>query len=134
MPRISQLYFKTAVIFLIVGVVMGLNMAISQDHSVIGAHAHCNLLGWVTMAIFLGYHALNPQKAEKRLAMIQYYVYTAGIALMVPSLYLMLQGNPAMEPLVALASIITLAGVLLFAFIIVSNGKVVVTPSAPSYR
>ena len=82
MPRISQLYFRTAVIFLIIGILMGLNMAISQDHSVIGAHAHCNLLGWVTMAIFGGYHALNPQKAEKRLAMIQYYVYTAGIALM----------------------------------------------------
>jgi len=134
MPRISQLYFKTAVIFLIVGIVMGLNMAISQDHSVIGAHAHCNLLGWVTMALFGGYHALNPQRAEKRIAVIQYYVYTAGITLMVPALYLMLQGNTAMEPLVALASIITFVGVLLFAFIIFSNGKVVVTPSAPSYR
>ena len=134
MPRISQLYFKTAILFLIIGILMGLNMAISQDHTVIGAHAHCNLLGWVTMAIFGGYHALNPQKAEMRVAMIQYYVYTAGIVLMVPSLYLMLQGNAAMEPIVALASVITFVGVLLFAFIIFSNGKVVVTPSSPSYR
>ena len=86
------------------------------------------------MAIFGGYHALNPQKAETRLAMIQYYVYTAGIVLMVPSLYLMLQGNAAMEPIVALASVVTFVGVLLFAFIIFSSGKVVVTPSAPSYR
>jgi len=134
MPRISQLYFRTAVIFLIIGILMGLNMAISQDHSVIGAHAHCNLLGWVTMAIFGGYHALNPQKAEKRLAMIQYYVYTAGIALMVPALYLMLRGNTAMEPIVALASVITFVGVLLFAFIIFSGEKAVLTPPAPSYR
>ncbi len=102
MPRIAQLYFKTAILFLIVGIGMGLNMAISQDHSVIGAHAHCNLLGWVTMAIFGGYHALNPRKAERRLAMIQYYVYTAGVVLMVPSLYLMLLGNAAMEPIVAI--------------------------------
>ncbi len=54
MPRISHLYFKTAILFLIFGIGMGLNMAISQDHSVIGAHAHCNLLGWVTMALFGG--------------------------------------------------------------------------------
>ncbi|MDQ0560581.1 hypothetical protein [Rhizobium mesoamericanum] len=134
MPRISQLYFKTAILFLLIGIIMGLKMAISGDHSVIGAHAHCNLLGWVTMAIFGGYHALNPHKAEKRIAMIQYYVYTAGIALMVPSLYLMLQGNAAMEPIVAIASLVTLAGVLLFAFIIFSGEKVVVTPPAPSYR
>jgi hypothetical protein len=48
----------------------GLHMAIAGDHSAIGAHAHANLLGWVTMAIFGGYHALNPAKAERRLAMI----------------------------------------------------------------
>jgi drug/metabolite transporter (DMT)-like permease len=134
MPRIAQLYFKTAILFLIVGIAMGLNMAISQDHSVIGAHAHCNLLGWVTMAIFGGYHALNPRKAERRLAMIQYCVYTAGIVLMVPSLYLMLLGNAAMEPIVAIASIVTFIGVLLFAFIIFSGEEVAMTPSPQSYR
>lgn len=134
MPRIAQLYFKTAIMFLIVGIGMGLNMAISQDHSVIGAHAHCNLLGWVTMAIFGGYHALNPRKAERRLAMIQYYVYTAGLVLMIPSLYLFLLGNMAMEPVVAVASIITFIGVLLFAVIIFTGEQVAVTPSAHSYR
>lgn len=134
MPRIAQLYFKTAILFLILGIGMGLNMAISQDHSVIGAHAHCNLLGWVTMAIFGGYHALNPRKAERRLAMIQYYVYTAGLVLMIPSLYLFLLGNMAMEPVVAVASIIAFIGVLLFAVIIFTGEQVAVTPSAHSYR
>ncbi|KQY34493.1 MULTISPECIES: heme-copper oxidase family protein [Rhizobium/Agrobacterium group] len=118
MPRIATLYFRTAIIFLIIGIAMGLNMAISQDHSAIGAHAHANLLGWVTMAIFGGYHALNPAKALRRIAMIQYLVYTAGVALMVPALYLMLTGYPEMEPVVAIASLITFAGVLLFAVII----------------
>lgn len=121
MPRIAKLYFRTAIIFLIIGIAMGLTMAISQDHSAIGAHAHANLLGWVTMAIFGGYHALNPAKAERRIAMIQYMVYTTGVALMVPALYLMLTGNPAMEPVVAIASLITFAGVLLFAVIIFSG-------------
>jgi len=130
MPRVAQLYFRTAIIFLIVGISMGLNMAISQDHSAIGAHAHANLLGWVTMAIFGGYHALNPAKAERRIAMIQYCVYTTGVALMVPALYLMLTGNPSMEPVVAVASLITFAGVLLFAVIIFSNGATVTRPAA----
>lgn len=127
MPRIAKLYFRTAIIFLIIGISMGLNMAISQDHSAIGAHAHANLLGWVTMAIFGGYHALNPAKAERRIAMIQYVVYTAGVALMVPALYLMLTGHPEMEPVVGIASLITFAGVLLFAVIIFS-GETAVRP------
>lgn len=130
MPRIAQLYFRTAIIFLIVGISMGLTMAISQDHSAIGAHAHANLLGWVTMAIFGGYHALNPAKAERRIAMIQYLVYTTGVALLVPALYLMLTGNPSMEPVVAVASLIAFAGVLLFAVIIFSSGTAVTRPTA----
>ncbi len=129
MPRIAQLYFRTAIIFLIVGISMGLTMAISQDHSAIGAHAHANLLGWVTMAIFGGYHALNPAKAERRIAMIQYFVYTTGVAVLVPALYLMLTGNPSMEPVVAVASLIAFAGVLLFAVIIFSSGTAVTRPA-----
>lgn len=132
MPRIAKLYFRTAIIFLIIGISIGLSMAISQDHSAIGAHAHANLLGWVTMAIFGGYHALNPAKAERRIAMIQYCVYTAGVALMVPALYLMLTGNPAMEPVVAIASLITFAGVLLFAVIIFS-GEAATRPAAAAH-
>lgn len=123
MPRIAHLYFRTAIVFLIVGLCMGLKMGISGDHSIIGAHAHSNLLGWVTMAIFGGYYALNPEKAERRIAMLQYAVYTFGVALMVPALYLMLSGNPALEPVVGIASLITFAGVLMFAFIIFSGSS-----------
>lgn len=121
MPRIAHLYFRTAIVFLIVGLCMGLKMGISGDHSIIGAHAHANLLGWVTMAIFGGYHALNPEKAERRIATLQYGVYTFGVALMVPALYLMLSGNAALEPVVGIASLITFAGVLMFAYIIFSS-------------
>ena len=50
MPALAQLYFKTAIIFLIIGIAAGIHMSISGDHSVTGAHAHINLLGWVSMA------------------------------------------------------------------------------------
>lgn len=116
MPKISHLFFRTAVLFLLVGIGMGLQMAISQNHNVIGAHAHVNLLGWVTSAVFGVYYALNPGKAERRLALVHYGVYTTGVVIMAASLYLLLQGNTAMEPVVAVSSLITFAGVLVFAW------------------
>ena len=118
MPRISEYYFRTAILFLIAGISIGIHMSISQNHNVIGAHAHINLLGWVTSALFGGYYALNPAKAAGRLPMIQYVVYVIGVALMGVSLYLLLAGNTAMEPVVAVASLITFAGVLLFAWVV----------------
>lgn len=117
MPRISHWFFRTAILFLIVGIGIGIQMAITTNHNVVGAHAHINLLGWVTSAIFGGYYALNPGRATGRLPMIHYGVYTAGVLVMAVSLYLLLQGNTALEPLVAGASLVTFAGVLVFAWI-----------------
>jgi len=118
MPKVSHYYFKTAIVFLIIGIAMGLQMSISGNHNVIGAHAHVNLLGWVTMALFGTYFALVPGKAEGRLAMIQYWVYTGGVVVIVPALYFMLLGNEALEPLVAIGSLVSFAGVILFAYMV----------------
>ena len=121
MPQLARLFFKTAIVFLIVGIAMGLQMAISEDHNVIGAHAHANLLGWVTMALFGTYYAFNPAKAETRFAKIQYWAYTAGVVVIVPSLYLLYLGYPAVEPLTAVSSLVILLGVLMFAVVIYSK-------------
>ena len=118
MPSVAELFFKSAIVFLIVGIAMGLHMSMSGNHDVIGAHAHTNLLGWVTSALFGGYYALNPAKAESKLAMVHFWVYTLGVAGMVPSLYLFLKGFAAVEPLVALSSLVTFAGVVVFAVVV----------------
>ena len=118
MPSLANLYFRTAILFLIVGICVGLHMAIGGNHGFIGAHAHVNLLGWVTSALFGTYLTLNPVKAEGLLPRIQYGVYVLGVIGMGISLYLLLGGNTAMEPAVAVSSLVTFAGVLLFAVII----------------
>lgn len=128
MPFISLLYFRTAAIFLLLGIVMGLQMAATHDHSTLAAHAHVNLLGWVTPALFAGYFALNPAQAERRLARVQYGVYVAGVVLMTPSLYLMLRGRPELEPIVIASSLLVFAGAILFAVIAFTGPARLVAP------
>lgn len=123
MPPISRLFFRTAILFLIAGIGIGIHMSISGVHNVTGAHAHANLLGWVTMAIMGIYYALAPGKATGMLPKIQYGVFTIGVLIMVPSLYMLLLGNPQYEPIVAISSLITYAGVILFAFIIFTGDR-----------
>ena len=118
MPNVSNYYFGTAIVFLIAGIMIGLHMSITHSYAPAGAHAHINLLGWVTMSLFGTYLALNPQKARWPLARIQYYIYTAGVLVMTPSLYMLLSGYTGAEPVVAVASLVTFAGVILFAYII----------------
>lgn len=123
MPRVSLLFFKAATIFLVIGVAMGLHMGISQDHSAMPAHAHINLLGWVTCALFAGYYALQPDKADRGLATVHFIVYVLGMVVMFPALYLKYTGYPEFEPLLAAGSMIVAAGVLIFAYVLFSPGE-----------
>ena len=122
MPRVAQLFFKTAIIFLFVGIAIGLHMGIAGNHSAFTAHAHINLLGWVTSALFGGYYALNPAKAQRKLAMVQYSIYTLGLLVMLPALYLKYGANMlSIEPVLAGGSLIVAAGVLMFAVVVFSR-------------
>lgn len=83
-------------------------------------------------ALFGGYYALNPAKAEGPLPLLQFVIYTLGVVIMAISLYLLLSGNPAMAPIVAVSSLITFAGVLLFVWIVwlPAGSRARVTPQA----
>ena len=70
MPRVSDFYFKAAILFLIVGIGLGISRAISGNHNALGAHAHINLVCWATSALFGTYFALAPAKAARPLAMV----------------------------------------------------------------
>ena len=50
--KASSLSFYAAVVAVLVGMSWGIVMAISQDHSAMPAHAHLNLLGWVSLFLF----------------------------------------------------------------------------------
>jgi hypothetical protein len=118
MPKVSHLFFRAGILFLIVGISLGLIMSMSQVHDVVGAHAHINLLGWVTSALFGGYYALNPAKAEGMLPRVHFWVYTVGVVVMTGALYLLLKGDAGMVPLVAGGSVLTAVGVLIGAWVI----------------
>lgn len=126
MPRVADYFFKAAVLFFLFGIAMGLQMSISGEHNVIGAHAHTNLLGWVTSALFGAYYALNPAKAESRLATIHFWVYILSIAVMSPSLYALYLGNPGVEPLLAISSLTGFGAVIVFAVVVFTPARAAV--------
>lgn len=118
MPKISQWFFRAAVVFLIFSIAAGLQMSISGVHNVTGAHAHASLLGWVTSAIFGAYYALDPAKAETRLAYIQFWVFVVAAAVMSIALYFLLLGYEGLAPVVAAGSILSFVGAILFGYVV----------------
>ena len=51
---IPSLFFRTAILLAIAGILLGIFMGINQDFRLAHMHAHLNLLGWVSFFIFGG--------------------------------------------------------------------------------
>jgi hypothetical protein len=116
--KIAQIYFKTAVVLLVVSIVAGIVMSIGGDHRTAGAHAHLSLLGFVTTAVYGGYFALNEAKAVGRLPIVIWGVHTLGATVQFIALWMVLTGNPALASLLAPASIAILIGAVLFSYVV----------------
>lgn len=115
---VSLLYFRTAAILLIVGMLFGIYMSASGNHAAAGAHAHLNLIGFVVMSVYGIFFGLNPGKSTGRLPKILWALNTIAAVVMFPALALLLNGYAGLEPLVAAASFLALGGACLFAVLL----------------
>ena len=70
--------FRVSVSLALVGIVLGIVMGIKQDFTLMPAHAHLNLLGFVTMFLSALYYRSVPEAAASRLAAVQAIVSVAG--------------------------------------------------------
>ena len=95
--------------------VLGMYMGSTENFALAPAHAHLNLVGWATMALYGGFYALAPH-ASMRLAWINFIVSTVGVLVMLPSLVMFLKGgnDPKRVPPMATGGVIAALGALIF--------------------
>jgi peptidoglycan/LPS O-acetylase OafA/YrhL len=116
--RASSLSFQTAVLFVLAGMVWGLQMAISNDHSAFPAHAHLNLLGWVSLFLFGVYYHLHPSLDRSRTALMQVSIWIVGTIIMAIGVGLVHTGHEAGDPIAAVGSFIVFAAMLIFGWLV----------------
>ena len=118
MANIDRWFLRVAVIYALVAMALGIEMGISQDHSQMPTHAHINLVGWVSMAIYALVYRQWPAAGQSKLAMIHFWTANAGAILLNLGVYSLMAGNMALEPVAIVGSLVTIAGMLIFAIII----------------
>ena len=116
--KASSLSFQAAVLFVLAGMVWGLQMAISNDHAAFPAHAHLNLLGWVSLFLFGIYYHLHPSLDRSRAALVQVVGWIVGTVIMAIGVGLVHTGHEAGDPIAAVGSFIVLAGMLMFGWVV----------------
>lgn len=120
MRDIAYVFFLSAVLCVTGGMIWGLQMAASGDHAMVGAHAHLNLVGWATLAIFGLYYRVTPQAARGWLPRVHAALAIAGVLVMVPGIAIATTGG---SPGLAIAgSFLTFGSMAVFLFTVARHG------------
>jgi hypothetical protein len=112
--RIGIRLLKVAALYFLLGVGMGITMEILGDHRLAGAHAHINLVGWASMAIFGVIYVLFPKAGETLLAKLHFWLYNISLPLFMLGLCFVLLGNTSLMFLLMIFPNILVLSVLLF--------------------
>lgn len=120
MKTIPTWFFATAAVFTLCGMVWGIQMSASQDHTLSPAHGHLNLIGFVAMSVFGTYYALTPSAARTRLAGVHFALATATVVVLTPGIVLAITEQG--EALAKFGSILAVASMALFAFMVLRHG------------
>lgn len=121
--KASSLSFLIAIVAGLVGMAWGIVMAISHDHSAMPAHAHLNLLGWVSLFLFGIYYRLHPLLDKAVMARVQVGAWIVGTILLTIGVGMIHSGRPSGEPFAGIGSIIVLVDMLLFGWLVLRQER-----------
>ena len=115
MKNMSNWFLRLSVLYLIAGVVLGIFMAATHDHSMFPVHAHLNLLGFVLLSLFGLFYRAFPAAVQTILAKMHFGIYVPAHFVQMILLALYYRGQTAVEPALAAASLLVGVAILCFA-------------------
>ena len=108
-------FIQIAVIYLVLGALLGLGMGIGQNFTLVPVHAHLLLAGWLTLAMAGVVYHLYPAAAATKLAKTHFWLHNIALPVFMVGLAMMLTGNAGMMPVVAAGGTALLVALVLFA-------------------
>ena len=121
MPRLASTFFLTAAIFALIGMIWGIQMSATHDHTLSPAHGHLNLIGFVAMSVYGAFYALSPDAAASGLARLHYGLSLLAVVVIAPGIAIAISAE---NPILAqIGSVLTLASMVLFVVIILRSRR-----------
>ncbi|WP_052002786.1 hypothetical protein [Microvirga sp. BSC39] len=132
MTNLSNLFLRTALLFLGAGIAMGIFMSLSQDFTIRPVHVHVNLLGWVGFFLYALFYRHFPHVAATRLSWTHFGTAVIGLPAMMAGLTLVVLGHMDLGlPLLLGGEFVTVISVAVFIYIGFAATK---AEPAPTHR
>ncbi|OIQ79987.1 cytochrome C and quinol oxidase polypeptide I [mine drainage metagenome] len=124
--NISRSFMLVGVVFLVLGIPIGMYMGAVNNFALAPLHAHLNLLGFVLMTIFGILYRIVPAMADSGLAKVHFWLHTIGVSGVFVMLFLLLTGritDAGMVPVAPASEGLVLLGILCYALNLLRNGR-----------
>ena len=118
---LAPAFIKFAVLYFLIGVLLGNYMGATLDFALRSVHAHINLLGWASLALAGVIYALYPRAADSPLARWHFWIAVVTLPVMFVALALYMRGVQPVGPLLGATSAAMAVAVLLFAINVFRN-------------
>jgi len=113
--RVHVVFIGLGLIFLVVGMGFGIWMGINQNFQYVDAHAHWNLVGFVTSTLYGLIHRAYPKLATSKLTWVQCITHVAGVLIFAPGIILVVATKQEWAAIVG--SLLIVAAALMFMWI-----------------
>jgi hypothetical protein len=131
--RLAYFCFIVAALAALTGMCLGIWMGMNEDFTLAPAHAHINLLGWVTLSLYGLYHR-GVARASNGLAWTQVAAATLGVPLMTGGLAAFLATGADTGGLIIAGAFLVLLGMLLFVVVLVLDLRAAGARIVPGVR
>ena len=121
---IGSLMICVSVVVLLLGMLAGIAMGITQNFMLAPAHAHLNLVGGVLLFLFGLYYRLVPGAGSAMLAKVQGWLHIVGGILFPLGVALVLLKGPSFEAAPIAGALIVVAAMLLFTVIVFRTARI----------
>jgi cbb3-type cytochrome oxidase subunit 1 len=130
MERLDIKFLTIGAALFILGIGLGIFMAITHDYQLAPVHAHTNLIGFVSLSLFGIVYKIYPQLGTRRLAKLHFFLSAPAAIMFPPGILLAALWQ---QPLLAiLASLMWLAGAIVFLVQLISLARTSAAPEAPA--
>lgn len=116
-------WIKIAAVYFVLGISLGIYMGVNENFALRPVHAHLNLLGWVSLALFGLIYQQFPQIATTKLAKVQFWMHNIGLPFQMIFLAMLILGNAAVVPFLGVADVVVGLSVILFTVNVLTNLK-----------
>ena len=113
----GNIFLRTSVVFLCIGIALGVYMGATEDFTQMPTHAHINLVAGVWMFLAGLFYNAHPHLSRKAIT-IHYWLAVVGLLVFIPGVWGAQIRAPWFVPVVGIGSILTAAQIVFFAVMV----------------